>query len=39
MLTFDGTQHTVVFQGNSCIDDDATAYLLSGTVPSKGAKC
>ncbi|MGA8327922.1 MAG: alpha/beta hydrolase, partial [Mycobacterium sp.] len=39
LLTFDGTQHTVVFQGNSCIDDYATAYLLSGTVPSKGAKC
>jgi pimeloyl-ACP methyl ester carboxylesterase len=39
LLTFDGTQHTVVFQGNTCIDDYATAYLLSGTVPSKGAKC
>jgi pimeloyl-ACP methyl ester carboxylesterase len=39
LLTFDGTQHTVVFQGNSCVDDYATAYLVSGTVPSKGAKC
>ena len=39
LLTFDGTQHTVVFQGNSCIDDYATAYIVSGTVPSKGAKC
>jgi pimeloyl-ACP methyl ester carboxylesterase len=39
LLTYDGTQHTVVFQGNSCIDDYATAYLVSGTVPSKGAKC
>jgi hypothetical protein len=39
LLTFDGTQHTVVFQGDSCIDDYATAYLISGTVPSKGAKC
>ena len=39
LLTFDGTQHTVVFQGNTCIDDYATAYLLSGTVPSNGAKC
>ena len=36
LLTFDGTQHTVVFQGNSCIDDYASAYILSGTVPSKG---
>jgi hypothetical protein len=39
LLTFDGTQHTVVFQGNNRIDDYATAYLVSGTVPSKGAKC
>lgn len=39
LLTFEGTQHTVVFQGNSCVDDYATAYLVSGTVPSKGAKC
>ncbi len=33
LLTFDGTQHTVVFQGNTCIDDYATEYLVSGTVP------
>src|ERR1700759_1132129 len=39
LLTVDGTQHTVVFQGNSCIDDYASAYIVSGTVPSKGAKC
>jgi pimeloyl-ACP methyl ester carboxylesterase len=39
LLTFDGTQHTVVFQGNSCIDDYATAYLTTGTMPPAGAKC
>ena len=39
LLTFEGTQHTVVFQGNNCIDDYATGYLLSGTVPAKGARC
>ncbi|WP_152602502.1 alpha/beta hydrolase [Mycobacterium kyorinense] len=39
LLTFDGTQHTVVFQGNSCIDDYATAYLIKGTTPPQGAKC
>jgi pimeloyl-ACP methyl ester carboxylesterase len=39
LLTFDGTQHTVVFQGNSCVDNYATAYLISGTVPPEGAKC
>jgi pimeloyl-ACP methyl ester carboxylesterase len=39
LLTFDGTQHTVVFQGNSCIDDYAAAYLINGTMPPKDAKC
>ena len=39
LLTFDGTQHTVVFQGDSCIDDYATDYLIGGTTPPSGAKC
>lgn len=39
LLTFDGTQHTVVFQGNTCVDDYATAYLIDGTLPAPGAKC
>ncbi len=39
LLTFEGTQHTVVFQGNSCVDDYATAYLVDGTTPRSGAKC
>ncbi len=39
LLTFEGTQHTVVFQGNTCIDDYATAYLIYGTTPASGAKC
>ncbi|MBV9350860.1 MAG: alpha/beta hydrolase [Mycobacterium sp.] len=39
LLTFDGTQHTVVFQGNRCVDNFATAYLIHGTVPPPGAKC
>ncbi|BBX43095.1 alpha/beta hydrolase [Mycobacterium simiae] len=39
LLTFDGTQHTVVFQGDSCIDDYVTAYLIGGTTPPNGAKC
>jgi hypothetical protein len=29
----------VVFQGNSCVDDYATAYLVDGTTPRSGAKC
>lgn len=39
LLTFNGTQHTVVFQGESCIDDYATAYLIGGTTPPSGATC
>ena len=39
LLTFEGTQHTVVFQGDSCIDNYITAYLISGTTPPAGAKC
>ena len=39
LLTFDGTQHTVVFQGNQCVDGYATAYLINGTMPPPDAKC
>jgi pimeloyl-ACP methyl ester carboxylesterase len=39
LLTFEGTQHTVVFEGNRCIDNFAAAYLVSGTAPPAGAKC
>jgi pimeloyl-ACP methyl ester carboxylesterase len=39
LLTFDGTQHTVVFQGNRCVDNYAAAYLIDGVMPFAGAKC
>jgi pimeloyl-ACP methyl ester carboxylesterase len=39
LLTFEGTQHTVVFQDNSCVDDYATAYLIDGKLPPPGATC
>ena len=39
LLTYEGTQHTVVFQGNSCVDDHAAGYLVNGVVPEAGAKC
>jgi len=39
LLTFDGTQHTVVFQGDNCIDDYITTYLIGGSTPPSGAKC
>jgi pimeloyl-ACP methyl ester carboxylesterase len=39
LLTFEGTQHTVVFQGNTCIDDIAARYLVDVTVPPPGTRC
>jgi pimeloyl-ACP methyl ester carboxylesterase len=39
MVTFDGTQHTVVFQGNTCIDDIAARYLVDVTVPPPDTRC
>ncbi len=39
LLTFEGTQHTVVFQGNACVDDIAAKYLVDVTVPPPGARC
>ena len=39
LLTFEGTQHTVVFQGNSCVDRYAANYLLDLTLPPPGARC
>ncbi|MHA3021014.1 alpha/beta hydrolase [Mycobacterium sp. BMJ-28] len=39
LLTYDGTQHTVVFQGNSCVDDIAAKYLVDVAVPPAGTRC
>jgi pimeloyl-ACP methyl ester carboxylesterase len=39
LLTFDGTQHTVVFQGNACVDDIAARYLVDVTVPPPDTRC
>lgn len=39
LLTYEGTQHTVVFQGNKCVDDIAARYLIDVTVPPPGTRC
>jgi pimeloyl-ACP methyl ester carboxylesterase len=39
LVTFEGTQHTVVFQGNSCVDDIAARYLVDVTVPPPNTRC
>jgi len=39
LVTFEGTQHTIVFQGSSCIDDIAARYLVDVTVPAPNTRC
>ncbi|QRP51175.1 alpha/beta hydrolase [Amycolatopsis sp. FDAARGOS 1241] len=39
LLTFEGTQHTVFLQGNSCVDKAGIAYLVDGTTPPDGTRC
>ena len=39
LLTFDGTQHTVTFQGEACVDKYAAEYLIDLKLPPPGAKC
>jgi pimeloyl-ACP methyl ester carboxylesterase len=39
LLTFNGTQHTVVFQGDDCVDAFAARYLIDGVLPPANAKC
>jgi pimeloyl-ACP methyl ester carboxylesterase len=39
LLTFEGTQHTVVFQGDRCVDDIAAKYLVDVVVPPPGGRC
>lgn len=39
LLTFEGNQHTVFLQGNTCVDRAGTAYLIDGTLPPEGKRC
>lgn len=39
LLTFKGTQHTVVFEGEKCVDTIASDYLIDLTLPPPGAQC
>lgn len=33
LITFDGTQHTAVFDGDSCVDDAVVGYFVDQVVP------
>lgn len=39
LLTFEATQHTVFLQGNECVDEAGTDYLVDGTLPDDGTRC
>ena len=39
LVTFEGTQHTVAFQGNACIDDIVATYLIDLKVPPADTRC
>ena len=39
LITFDGTQHTVVFNGDACVDTAVVAFLVDGVQPPDGLRC
>jgi hypothetical protein len=39
LITFDGTQHTVVFNGDACVDTAVVAFLINGVTPPDGMRC
>lgn len=39
LLTYEATQHTVFMQGDKCVDDAGTRYLVDLTLPADGLRC
>ena len=39
MITFEGTQHTVVFNGDPCVDSAVIAFLVDSTLPVPDTRC
>jgi hypothetical protein len=39
LISFDGTQHTVVFNGDACVDSAVVAFLVDQTQPPAGLRC
>lgn len=39
LLTYEATQHTIALQGNKCVDDAVTGYLVNLTLPAQGTRC
>ena len=39
LLSVEGAQHTAALQGNTCVDDIVSAYLIDLRLPPEGARC
>jgi hypothetical protein len=39
LITFTGTQHTVVFNGDACVDSAVVAFLVDSVQPPPGLQC
>jgi pimeloyl-ACP methyl ester carboxylesterase len=39
LITFDGTQHTVVFNGDQCVDSAVVAFLIDRSTPPANLEC
>jgi hypothetical protein len=39
LITFDGTQHTVVFNGDGCVDPAVVSFLVDSTIPPSDLRC
>ncbi|BBX62011.1 hydrolase [Mycobacterium saskatchewanense] len=39
LITYDGTQHTAVFNGDQCVDTTVVRYLVNLTVPPASLRC
>ncbi|MGF2951168.1 alpha/beta hydrolase, partial [Mycobacterium sp. THU-M116] len=39
LITYDGTQHTAVFNGDQCVDTAVVRYLLGVALPPASLEC
>jgi len=39
LITYDGTQHTAVFNNNECVDTAVVRYFVAGTLPPASLQC
>ena len=39
LITYDGTQHTAVFNGDQCVDTAVVRYFVLGTLPPASLQC